>query len=95
MAALSVPRRLRSKQRAPACYLLPPAALRALADEAWSEVTALAEDARRKHVHWTHIRTTDPTHRQPESFTREEFTLFLGGGCSVSTACVRGAVSHA
>ena len=50
-------RRLLGKQRAPAQWVLPPAAQAALADEAWSEVTALAEDSR----------------RQPDRFTRQEF----------------------
>ena len=33
-------------------------------DESWSELVALGDDARRKHVHWVHIRTNDPQHRQ-------------------------------
>ena len=49
------------------------AAESAIADEAWSELTALGDDARRKHVHWVHVRTHNPTHRQPESMTRREF----------------------
>ena len=49
-------RRLVGKQRAPAQFVLPPPALAALAEEAWSEVAALAEDSRRKHVHWVHVR---------------------------------------
>ena len=28
---------------------------------------------RRKHVHWTHGRSADATHVQPEEMTREEF----------------------
>ena len=56
-----------------AAYAPPEAALAALADEAWSELTALSDDARRKHVHWVHVRTHDASHRQPESFTRESF----------------------
>ena len=66
-------RRLTGKQRAPANYLLQPADLAVLADEAWSEVTALGEDRRRKHIHWVHVRTSNPAHKQPDSFTREEF----------------------
>ena len=45
------------------------AALSAIADEAWSEVVALDTGARRKHVHWTHVRTHDEEHRQPDQFT--------------------------
>ena len=37
-------RRLSGKQREPAQYVLPPHALAALTDEAWSEVTSLSED---------------------------------------------------
>ena len=48
-------RRLTGKQRAPAQFALPPPALAALADEAWSEVTVLSEDARRKHMNWVHL----------------------------------------
>ena len=60
-----------------AAYVPPAAALAALADEAWSELTALSDDARRKHVHWVHVRTHDASHRQPESFTRERFWRHL------------------
>lgn len=66
-------RRLRGKQPPQAAEVLPAPALAALQDEAWSELTALSEDARRKHVHWVHVRTQDPNHRQPDSFTREGF----------------------
>ena len=69
--------RVRGKQRAPAHYMLSAPAFQALADEAWSEVAALADDARRKHVHWVHVRTANPEHKQPSSFTREEFYLHL------------------
>ena len=61
----------------PAHAVLPPAAFAALADEAWSEVTALSEDSRRKHVHWVHVRTQNPEHQQPDSFTREGFWQHL------------------
>ena len=46
-------------------------AVAALRDEAWSELTALSDNARRKHVHWVHVRTFDSSHRQPESFSRQ------------------------
>ena len=69
--------RLRGKQRPPAVYLVGEAAassyLQALGDEAWSDVTALSDDARRKHMHWVHVRNSNPNLRQPSSFTRDEF----------------------
>ena len=70
-------RRMVGKQPPPAHAVLPPAAFAALADEAWSEVTALSEDSRRKHVHWVHVRTQNPEHQQPDSFTREGFWQHL------------------
>ena len=33
----------------------------------------LGPKVRRNHAHYTHVRTTNPSHRQPESFTRAEF----------------------
>ena len=50
-----------------------PAVVAAIADEGWSELVALSTDAKRKHIHWTHIRTHDPSHKQPSAFTRQEF----------------------
>ena len=79
----SVRTRLRSKQPAPAQFMLPPPALAALADEAWSELTALSDDSRRKHMHWVHVRTHSAAHRQPDSFTREQFWEHL---CNVYKA---------
>ena len=49
------------------------AALAAIADEAWSELVALDTGARRNHVHYTHVRTHDEEHRQPDQFSRGEF----------------------
>lgn len=70
--------RLRGKQPPPARPIVPPEpALQAIADEGWSELTALAEDLKRKHVHWTHIRTMQAEHRQPESLSRAEFWELL------------------
>ena len=46
-------------------------------DEAWSELVALSDESRRKHAHWVHVHTRDPTHKQPDSFTREEFWVHL------------------
>ena len=66
-------KRMTRKQAPPPNIAIPEPALAALADEAWSELTALSDDARRKHVHWVHVRTRDPSHRQPETFTREQF----------------------
>ncbi len=74
-------RRLTSKQ--PCCAALQQtvsgwaaaeaAGLAAVAAEGWSELTALDPDARRQHVHWTHVHTNNSADRQPESFTRAEF----------------------
>ena len=33
----------------------------------------LGPKVRRNHVHYTHVRTRNPAHRQPHSFTRQEF----------------------
>ena len=49
----------------------------AIADEGWSELVALSPDARRKHIHWTHVRTMDPAHIQPGHLSREEFWAHL------------------
>ena len=73
LVAMAVRRRILGKQRMPD----DPVASRAIADEAWSELTALSGDARRKHVHWTHVRTDDPALRQPSSMTRKEFWQHL------------------
>ena len=54
----------------------------ALATEAWSEVTVLSPDAQRQHVHYTHVRTTKATYRQPSSFT-------LAGSTSTWGECMR------
>lgn len=45
----------------------------ALAAEAWTEITALAENAQRQHVHYTQVRTNNPLDRQPDTFTRKQF----------------------
>ena len=66
-------RRLRDKQPTPAYYALPAPAFAALADEAWSELMSLSNDARWKDVHYVHVRTNHPDHRQRSSFTREQF----------------------
>lgn len=49
----------------------------ALAAEAWAEVTSLAEDAQRQHVHYTHVQTKNPLDRQPDTYTRKQFYLHL------------------
>ena len=70
-------RKHKGKQPPSLAYLLGETAAKAyyqaLGDEAWTEVTALSDDARRKHVHWVHVRTHNDQHRQPSSFSREEF----------------------
>ena len=57
----------------------PPAAYAAFRTECFSEadLAALRLDARRFHIHYTHIRTTDSSHVQPEHMTREEFWKHL------------------
>ena len=37
------------------------------------EVDTLDENAQRTNVHYTHVRTANPKHRQPESMSREDF----------------------
>ena len=49
----------------------------AIADEGWSELVALSADVRRKHIHWTHVRTSDPAHVQPGQLSRQEFWAHL------------------
>ncbi|CAE8608797.1 unnamed protein product, partial [Polarella glacialis] len=49
----------------------------AVAAEAWSELVGLDSDARRQHLHWTHVRTGSPSDRQPDSFTGEGFWIHL------------------
>lgn len=73
MALASVKRRLRGKQLSPAHYVVNPFLLQTIADEGWHELTALGDDARRKHVHWVHVKTDNPSHLQPETFTKEQF----------------------
>ena len=65
-------RRVRGKQATPVAY----AALRA---ERFTEadLAALLLDARRFHVHYTHIRTSNPNHVQPEQMTRKQFWNYL------------------
>lgn len=46
----------------------------ALAAEAADEdLPMLRASVKRKHIHWTHVRTHDPNHVQPGSFSRKEF----------------------
>ena len=45
----------------------------AIADEAGAELGYLDGDCRRKHIHWTHVRTNCVTDKQPESFSRAQF----------------------
>ena len=74
--AADVRRRLKMKQNAPAFG--PVAAQEAaIADEGWSELVALSSDVRRKHIHWTHVRTSDPTHVQPRQLSRQDFWAHL------------------
>lgn len=50
------------------------AALAALAAEM---IPSMPSTVKRKHVHYTHIKTNDPTHVQPSAFSREGFYLYL------------------
>ena len=77
--ALVVLRRLRGKQTVPAACLPLPQSVEdmAIGDEAWSELVALSPDSRRKHVHWTHVRTHDPLHIQPQDMSRKDFWAHL------------------
>ena len=76
MSVAAAVRRYRLRAKTPPA-VVPPPALRAIADEGWSELTSLDESMRRKHVHWTHVRTGQPAHRQPDTLTREEFWHLL------------------
>ena len=75
-------RRLTGKQPAPTPQLPTVAQQQHISDaaleaEAWAEITALGEDKQRQHIHYTHVHTSNPGDRQPESFTREEFYAHL------------------
>ena len=72
----ATPRRLRTKQAPPdrARFLRDAVAAKAHALECADDVLqALGQKVRRHHVHFTHTRTKNSSHRQPASFTREEF----------------------
>ena len=38
---------------------------------------ALSPGVKRKHIHWTHVRTNDPSHVQPDQMTRQQFWAHL------------------
>ena len=76
VAAVPARRRLTGKQPAPAFGLAASHAA-AIADEGWSELVALSSDVRRKHIHWTHVRTSDPEHVQPGQLSRQDFWVHL------------------
>ena len=94
-------RRLGRKQEPPPERLAAAAAaaaandlqLQAVRDEAWSELANLGEDVRRQHYLWTHVRTHDATHVQPDRFSREQFWEHLckvyqnGSGSSWVSEC--------
>ena len=44
----------------------------AISDEGWSELRSLEPGLKRKHMRWTHVRTLNPEHRQPEAFTPQQ-----------------------
>ena len=77
-----VRRRIGRKQKAPPAFLISDdQALRKIfqaALEAEDEEPALlATTVKRKHVHWTHVRTHKAEHKQPSEFTREQFWAHL------------------
>ena len=78
--AMALPlRRLRWKQSLLE-HVLPvvgPVSDLAILDEGWSELVALSGDAKRKHIHWTHVRTHDPDHTEPSEMTRGQFWAHL------------------
>ena len=74
-------RRISGKQRVFARHIalsvaMAPAEV-AVRDEAWCELIALQRDAKRKHIHWTQVRTHNAAHKQPSQFTRKGFWLHL------------------
>ena len=74
-------RRISGKQRVFARHIalsvaMAPAEV-AVRDEAWSELIALQRDAKRKHIHWTQVRTHNAAHKQPSQFTRKGFWMHL------------------
>ena len=73
------PRRLRGKQSVAGSGLRvdDPVGHAAIADEAWSELVALSPDSKRKHIHWTHVRTHDANHVQPRDMSRQAFWAHL------------------
>ena len=71
--AQSSRKRLRSKQPAP-FYGIQQEVLDNVVNMAQAaECTPLPEDARRQHIHWTHVRTKRTSDKQPESFSRRQF----------------------
>jgi energy-coupling factor transporter ATP-binding protein EcfA2 len=81
--SLGTRRRINGKRPAPLAYfVLEDETLRrilasALDAEDEDEPGFLAATVKRKHVHWTHVTTQDPDHKQPSEFTREAFWLHL------------------
>ena len=69
----TIPGAAQAAQVAHGAAVAPHLGLLAIADEGWSELRALQTSARRKHIHWTHVRTHDAAHRQPDTFTKQAF----------------------
>ena len=83
---LSSRRRLNGKQRlATALSADPSASLLAAPDvaaERGDDSLALPPTTvKRKHVHWTHVRTWDPKHVQPNAFSKRRFWQHLEKAC--------------
>lgn len=83
-ATMADRRRLRGKQAKP---LWKKSAQEQAMDEILANVMAAQDDdvevgfvpatVKRKHVHWTHVHTSDPNHIQPGTMTRSEFWQHL------------------
>jgi hypothetical protein len=77
--AVDVRRRLRTKQPKPQAFKTDAERsmekmLQAAVDaEGDKQLALLPVTVKRKHVHWTHVRTHDPKHVQPSSLTRKGF----------------------
>lgn len=65
--------RLHGKQPCPINRLDTGVGERAVAIEVVAPLVDLEEDARRVHIHYTHVRTKNPQDNQPESFSRAGF----------------------
>ena len=78
MMASPARRRASSKRAVPGVPPpAPPVSHQAIEDEGCSELVALSPGVKRKHIHWAHVRTSDPSHVQPDQMTRQQFVEHL------------------